>query len=492
MITETLINNEGPIGIEEFYSITYACFNKTICGEAKANRAYIEKFIKGSEHFNSNSLICKLYELVFNLDYPQITDSQIELALGSLDFQKAEIDEILKKIQKSRNFTDEEERSFRERLKVACAQGYANSLYKYRDMPVIYNQKMKEFDYKSNMDEELPVHTLKDNIADDVDAELDKGVLSTFDFINDAFARGKYYMKQIVGVCAPPGTGKSMFLQQEAITFARQGRKVHLMILGDQTLEMVMVRLVALAGNFPMREVTKNFKFYRDQIDPDILDNLYFTVKDSYEVMIATYIDFCINGVIKDVDILMIDYDANFVQENEGMYQQGLLVYNSLTKLKNLGKLVFIATQPKQSFFNAPDMDMTAPGESSGKIHVLDMLITIGIDRDRKMRMGFMKIAKMRNGEGESVGKPIPWVGTKSGRLAQITPTMYEAYVRRDCYLALDYNDVVNERAMELAMQTIDDIEPEQNEDAVPGISQKMEDAPKKDIQDNGDPLIEL
>lgn len=448
MITDA-IRAKGEIGIEEFYNITYACFNEVIFKEANANKEYILDFIKTSEHFRDNSFVQSLYKLVFNVDYLSLTDTIIEGELASQNFNKAEITDRMNKIKQARKLNEDEVTLIRHRLKVLCSQGYLRTLVRYQDSPDVYQEKVKQFDYKSNLDEELPVLTLRSKKPEDIDEELDKGVESSFDFINKAFARGKYYMKQIVCVTAPPGTGKSMFLQQEAIHFAKQGKKVHLMILGDQTEDMVFVRLVALATNTPLYKVNRDFGHYLKMVDPKILDNLYFTVKDSYEVLVSTYIEFVTSGKIKDVDILMIDYDKNFVQETDDMYQQGLLVYNSLTKPKNLGKLIFIATQPKQAFFNAPELDMTAPGESSGKMHVVDMLITIGIDRDEKNKMGFMKIAKMRNGDGPTVNKAIPWAMCDSGRLAELSPTQYEELLHSEGYVRLNWDTVRKERLME-------------------------------------------
>jgi hypothetical protein len=137
-------------------------------------------------------------------------------------------------------------------------------------------------------------------------------------------------------------------------------------------------------------DIIGNFELYKDKFQ----DLLTLTVVPSATVTSRSYVDW-IKQRIDEYDVLFIDYDSNFLQdENYSMYERGGEIYDAMTELTRLGKLVFIASQPKQSYFSEEFLPYDAVGESSRKVHIADMIITIGRRWEAGMRMGVFNIAK--------------------------------------------------------------------------------------------------
>lgn len=103
-------------------------------------------------------------------------------------------------------------------------------------------------------------------------------------------------------------------------------------------------------------------------------------------------------------DVIIIDYDGNLKQPSDNMYESGGIIYDQAKNLAQVNKsVVFIASQPKQSFWKNELIPIEACAESSKKQMVMDMLITIG--RPEGVNTGIRKIyiPKSRRGSENQI-----------------------------------------------------------------------------------------
>lgn len=106
------------------------------------------------------------------------------------------------------------------------------------------------------------------------------------------------------------------------------------------------------------------------------------------------------------------------------MYDQGGAVYDQLTRLTREGKLVFVASQPKISYFREELLPQDAAGESSRKQHISDVILTIGRRWESSMKMGYFNIAKSRRGDNVIQ----PYIGTNEGLFYECSDILYAKY----------------------------------------------------------------
>lgn len=405
--------------------VIYSLFNSVIYKEYKLNSTYFGYYIYQNMFLNENSLCKKLLSIIDSSDYENITDDSILLALIQDGKTTDEATDILKRINSAKLFNKDDIARYKKHFKDCCCKGYMEKYRFLYDDPSEWMNVMQDFNYLSDHSDKLWYKVFSELDFDSLNQELNqKGVKSTFDFINNSYPTGQYPLGQIVAVCAAPSTGKSLFLQQEAVTMCQQGVNVHYIALGDLTEARIAVRMVALALNVPLAEVTRNLNFYSDKVAQMFRDHLRITVVPSSEIHIDEYIEFAL-GYLKDCDVLMIDYDANFAPDTDQMYTQGRTVYDKLTKISQTNKLVFIATQPKQCYYKEEHMPMDAPGESSGKMQVVDMLINIGRNPNSKVRMGYFEVPKNRNGEPNASE---PWIACNDGSFFICDEMLYMKY----------------------------------------------------------------
>jgi hypothetical protein len=100
-------------------------------------------------------------------------------------------------------------------------------------------------------------------------------------------------------------------------------------------------------------------------------------------------------------DVVIIDYDSNTkgVGEGDSMYNEFGKLYETINELVLLGKLVFVASQPKISAWPNSVLEMSDIGESSRKQHTADMIIGIGREERCPNHLHTIKISKNRRGE---------------------------------------------------------------------------------------------
>lgn len=99
-------------------------------------------------------------------------------------------------------------------------------------------------------------------------------------------------------------------------------------------------------------------------------------------------------------DVIIVDYDGNLKQPADSMYESGGIIYDQAKNLAQVNhSVVFMASQPKQSFWRNELIPIEACAESSKKQMVMDMLITIG--RPEGVNTGIRKIYVPKNRRGK-------------------------------------------------------------------------------------------
>ena len=110
------------------------------------------------------------------------------------------------------------------------------------------------------------------------------------------------------------------------------------------------------------------------------------------------------------------------------MYLEYGKIYDRLTELTQLGKLIFIAAQPKVAAWDLDVIEQNMVGESSRKIHSVDMAIT-GSKATEFGNSGIFKIVKNRRGDaGESIG----YIRLNNGRFKYMERALFNSLRNTD------------------------------------------------------------
>ena len=133
------------------------------------------------------------------------------------------------------------------------------------------------------------------------------------------------------------------------------------------------IRLTCMMAKKPQRVVESDIIGYYELYKSKFERNLFLTVVPSGTVKVTDYVNWVIQRA-DEYDVLIIDYDSNFARDPTlSMYDAGGDTYDELTKLTRLGKLVFVASQPKICYFRDELLGYDAAGESSRKQHISDV-----------------------------------------------------------------------------------------------------------------------
>jgi hypothetical protein len=254
---------------------------------------------------------------------------------------------------------------------------------------------------------------------------------STIECIRNSSPWKGYLKGQICQFVAAPGVGKSFLMLNEAVEAMRHGFKVYWMALGDMMNIDIITRATALITGKSLADVSIDLARHYDDEVRSILKNMRTTVVPAGSLTINTICEF-VNSVVdreEKIDLFVLDYDANVAKQLENMYEQGELIYNSLSKISRPtgrtedNRLVFVASQPKQEVWNNEELEKNSAAESSRKQAVVDMMITMGYNNMIKgYHAGVIKVAKARRGTG---GMKNYYRLTKNGKIETITASEY-------------------------------------------------------------------
>ena len=254
---------------------------------------------------------------------------------------------------------------------------------------------------------------------------------TSFDFIKEAMPQGGYMRGKLVMVCAAPGVGKSLWLAHEVLAMLKDDHKVYWLSLGDMMRLDFYIRLTAIHKGIPLRDVTMDPKFYWDEDMRNLTRNLRFSVVAPAQLDPQTArsaIEMTISQE-EAIDVVVCDYDANFVNRSlrQSMYDEGEAVYNVLASLARPidqpPRLVMVASQPKQWFWEQEEIPLEAAAESSRKQAIVDIMITMGKSPHIKpQHAGVMAIKKARRGR---VGDRMFYRRDETGKLQPLSADAY-------------------------------------------------------------------
>lgn len=161
--------------------------------------------------------------------------------------------------------------------------------------------------------------------------------------------------------------GKSLFSMGEALTMTASGARVHYMALGDLKPKDFVVRMGAIYSGATFAEVQMNLPAVYKGLTNAVGDRLGLTIVPAAKVTADQYIEYIKD---RDYDVLFIDYDSNFMSSAaDNLYSEYGKIYDRLTELSGLGKLVFIASQPTKPSWKNEIINMEDIGESARKVH---------------------------------------------------------------------------------------------------------------------------
>lgn len=267
---------------------------------------------------------------------------------------------------------------------------------------------------------------------------------SAFPFINETMDTGAYLKGTIVCVAAAPGKGKTNFLVQEIYHKVKfLGKKVYWLAMGDMMEVDFISRFGALFFNVSQKDVMQNvIEYYNQPEFRDFLKNIHTSILPSATISSGEFIESIDDHIAKmgeGYDIIVVDYDANFADtdESSSMYGAHKVIYNNLVRLakNNPRKLIFVASQIKNQFYEESIIPLDALAESSYKQNIIDVLITLSRfttdsynaekHKTEPINYGFINIAKLRRGSGRASG----YISTPAGLLEPKTKSEIEMMI---------------------------------------------------------------
>ena len=219
-------------------------------------------------------------------------------------------------------------------------------------------------------------------------------------------------------------SGKSLFAMSESIEACKAGKRVMYVAAGDLVASDFLIRMSAQALHVPVGDVYNNPKHYIDKTTEILGGKFKFTCVPSQTLQAEELVNYFM-ARIDDFDMLVVDYDTNIATGAESMYDAGGVLYDELTKLSRAGggKLVFILSQPKITFYDNDYIPLQGLAESSRKQQILDMQITIGKAPKSAYNTGYIAVVKNRRGKMDKV----PYQISSSLNHVEINPTRYDS-----------------------------------------------------------------
>lgn len=414
--------------------MVYALFNQFLFQEAKNNIELIEYFYNTDFETSGNPLVGELLNAVRtysldSLDLPMFKG--IMMKLGKTD---AEASSIIDSIAKWKGYTKAQIKPYYDTLRQIFASALiARGKSRYGDDPAAYLDYLKKSEIKTEFSDVLSTVTFSEMDINSIVAT--ESIIPTgIDWIDGSYGlpgTESYGVptNQVILISCPPGTGKTMFMMNIALNMTTNPKKpvkCHYLAMGDMMPSDFIQRMGAIATGLSMQVVKTNLKQAYNNLGTIIGDRLGISIVPSAKITADEYVETMKNS---DYDVLFIDYDSNFKSEaSENMYLEYGKIYDRLTELTQLGKLIFIAAQPKVAAWDLDVIEQNMVGESSRKIHSVDMAIT-GSKATEFGNSGIFKIVKNRRGDaGESIG----YIRLNNGRFKYMEKPLFNSLRNTD------------------------------------------------------------
>lgn len=250
--------------------------------------------------------------------------------------------------------------------------------------------------------------------------------------------------------------GKTLFSISECLNMTLQGARTHYLALGDMNQKDFVQRMGAMYSGYTFGDTMLKLPEIYPQLKAALGGRFNLTILPAAQTTVDEYIEYMMSKA-DEYDVLFVDYDSNFKPtQADNMYKEGGYIYDNLTKLTKLGKLVFVAAQPKIGSWRNETLELTDAGESSRKQHNVDIMITIskGGMTYNPNHIGRMKIAKNRRGEE---GVEVPYIRLNNGRFRILTETLYsklKGIAERRNYTDSDINQMLEMEQQAMVSQS--------------------------------------
>jgi len=365
------------------------------------------------KYYSKNQWVKKLIDLAKENE-SGMTNDEFLLSLRSLNFSDLITDKIYNEYCNIGKLTDVSIDKLKTQLKTVIVNEQIKVAEDEQVDPVAYVEAIQSInldamsDMTSSHSDTISESSFLNISCTDINESFKEVVKSSWDPLNRANAFGGLINNQLILVCAPPGCGKSLFCMQEVIEHLKAGRRCVYAAIGDLTEADFLIRLIAQILNIPLNNVSLDLEANRAkaiQLVPELKNlKLLFispceiTAGDLYDYLKAKgYLDIdpsCPNGTT-----YFIDYDSNFAGAEDNLYKKGDEIYAKLVKLSRLPKsIVYVASQPKISAYEQLMIGEKDIGESSRKVHAVDVIVTIGKEPWSTNPIGWICIAKNRRG----------------------------------------------------------------------------------------------
>ena len=268
---------------------------------------------------------------------------------------------------------------------------------------------------------------------------------SRFQTINSHLSYKGYKVGDLILIVGPPKCGKTTFSIGEGSAALMQGKKVAHVFLGDMSDYDGFCRYVAyLSENVRLDDIIQRYEdFYTPEIQ-DRFSNLRIRSYPPLELDIQQIMSKC-EALYRqfDYDLLIVDYDSNIKETNDNLYKEGGYTYAKLRGHAKDRCVVIVASQPKQHFWKDEILPIDSAGESSKKQHVVDVMLTIGQNKDCPL-VGSLHIPVVRRGVSR-VACRVAFEG-EYGKIRQISQSEYQQSIQR-------YKDIQESGDVEVDIQ---------------------------------------
>lgn len=425
--------------------LVYSLFNQFLFQEVKNNIEEVEYYFSVNANTSGNPLVEELLKAIKTYNLDNIDIPLFNSILARTGKTPAESNKILSEIIKWKGYSKKQIEPAKKFLDDIIANSIiqkANRLC--QDSPSDFLKYIKNVDYKTYDIETLNSVGFNQLDINSIIADKKHDVIpSYFDFVNKASSGGGYDRSQIILFCQPPGGGKSLQAQAEALFMASHGYKVNYLCMGDMQELDFIVRMGAIYSGLNFKQVKENLPTIYNGLSQLMGNNLDLIITAAGVVTVDEYVDYMKD---KDYDVLIIDYDGNFKANlsDNTMYSEYGYIYEKLTRLSMAGKLLIVLSQPKVGEWRNPTIDLAGIGESSRKQQQVDQIITRGREPDCPNPLGIFKIVKNRRGE---VGSMDYSIRLENGRFISIPKGVYNLLkqeTERKLYTEADIQGMIN------------------------------------------------
>ena len=381
----------------------FSLLNQYVFVQAKQNIENVEYYYNTNPATSGNPLVQEILGAIRNYNLDSIGMPLFESILARCGKTPQESRYIMEEILRWKSYNKEQIKPAAEWLDQICAKAIITKAdHLAKQNPAEYIKYIKNVDYKStDVDIFSSTGFTKIDINTIVADSDNSYIPSRYEWINESFDPNPGYPKGMMAiVCAAPGTGKSLWLMSEALYFATHGYRTLYVALGDLNMKDFIVRTGAMYSGLSFADTERNIGSIYSSMCQMMDDNLEISINPAGKVSADDIVDY-VKSKGAFYDVVIIDYDSNSkgVGEGDSMYNEFGKLYETLNELVLLGKLVFIASQPKISAWQNSVLEMSDIGESSRKQHTADMIIGIGREEKCPNHLHTIKISKNRRGE---------------------------------------------------------------------------------------------